>query len=268
MSERTAPNPAAFYESYQVRYLFAPWSLGLIDRVRPQPGERVLDLACGTGAVARETVKRISPGGSVVGVDISPDMLRVANEIVGTRDGVVQWQQASADSLPLPDASVDVAICQQGLQFFPDKPAALRELRRVLKPGGRVALSVWRTIEHHPVAQAMSTAASGKFGAMIRVSFALGEDGALQRMLEDAGFQSVRVESVQKDIVFPSADEFVANTVRGVAAALPELRAMTDDQRAQLVAAVQAEVAPALRSYASDGELRFPTAAHVATARN
>lgn len=267
MSEQTAPNPAAFYESYQVRYLFVPWSLDLIDRARPQPGERVLDLACGTGAVAREVVQRISPGGSVVGVDISPDMLRVANEIVGTRDGVVQWQQASADSLPLPDASVDVALCQQGVQFFPDKPAALRELRRVLKPGGRVALSVWRTIEHFPVMQAMSTAANGKL-AVIKVSFTLGEDGALQRLLEDAGFQSVHVESVQKDIVFPSADEFVANTVRGAAAAIPELRAMTDDERAQLAAAVQAEVAPALRSYTSGGELRFPTAAHVATARN
>lgn len=268
MSQQTPPNPAAFYESYQVRYLFAPWSLDLIDRARPQPGERVLDLACGTGAVAREVVKRISPNGSLVGVDLSPDMLRVASEVIGTRDGVVRWQQASAEALPLPDASIDVAICQQGLQFFPDKAGALRELRRVLKPGGRVALSVWRTLEHHPVAHAMSKAANGRLGAVIKPSFALGEDGALQRMLEDAAFQSVRVESVEKVITFPSADEWVANLMRGAAAALPELRAMTDDERAQLAAAVQAEVAPTLRSYTSGSELLFPTAAHVATARN
>lgn len=268
MSEQTAPNPAAFYESYLVRYLFGPWSLDLIDRVRPQPGERVLDLACGTGAVAREVMTRISPNGSLVGVDISPDMLRVASEVVGTREGVVQWQQASAESLPLPDASFDVALCQQGLQFFPDKQGALRELRRVLKPGGRVALSVWRAIEHNPVQHAMSKAANGRLGAAIAVSFGLGENGALERMLEDAGFQSARVESVEKVIAFPSADEYVANTVRGAAAGLPDLRALTDHERAQLAAAVRAEVAPTLLGYTSGGELRCPLAVHVATARN
>lgn len=213
-------------------------------------------------------MKRISPNGSLVGVDLSPDMLRVASEVIGTRDGVVRWQQASAEALPLPDASIDVAICQQGLQFFPDRAGALRELRRVVKPGGRVALSVWRTLEHHPVAHAMSKAANGRLGAVIKPSFALGEDGALQRLLEDAAFQSVRVESVEKVVTFPSADEWVAHLMKGGAAVLPELRAMTDDERAQLVAAVQAEIAPTLRSYTSGGELLFPTAAHVATARN
>lgn len=268
MTEPTVTSPAASYEAFQVRYLFGPWSLDLIERVRPQPGERVLDLACGTGAVAREALKRISPGGTLVGVDISPDMLRVANEIVGTRDGVVQWQQASADSLPLPDASVDVAFCQQGLQFFPDKPAALRELRRVLTPGGRVALSVWRALEHNPVQHALSKAADGRLGKSMAIAFGLGENGGLERMLQDAGFQSVQVVSVEKVIVQPDPGDYVERSVKGAAAALPDLRAMTEDERAQLIAAVRADMAPTLRSYTTDGELRCPMAAHVATALN
>lgn len=267
MSARTAPSAAMFYESYLVRYLFSPWSIDLIDRARPQPGERVLDLACGTGALAREAVKRIAPTGSVVGVDISPDMLRVASEVVGTGDGLVQWQLASAETLPFPDDSFDVALCQQGLQFFPDKQGALREMWRVLRPGGRVALSVWRALEHNPVHNAIGKAASGRLGAATMVAFGLGENETLERLFEDAGFQDVRVGAIEKVIAFPSGEEFVANSVRGATAALPELQAMSNDERMLLAAAVQAEVAPTIRSHTSAGELRCPMAAHVATAR-
>jgi ubiquinone/menaquinone biosynthesis C-methylase UbiE len=269
MTEPTVTSPAASYEAFQVRYLFGPWSLDLIERVRPQPGERVLDLACGTGAVAREVLKRISPGGTLVGVDINADMLRVASEVIEAREPLVRWQQGSAESLPLPDASFDVALCQQGLQFFPDKQGALRELRRVLKPGGRLALSVWRALEHNPVQHALSKAAAGRLSQAMTIPFGgLGENGGLERMLEDAGFQSVRVVSVEKLITQPDPDGYVERSVRGGAAVLPDLRAMTEDERAQLVAAVRAEMGPTLRSYTTDGELRCPMAVHVATARN
>lgn len=268
MTEPTVTSPAASYEAFQVRYVFGRWSLDLIERVQPQPGERVLDLACGTGAVAREALKRISPGGTLVGVDINPDMLRVASEIVEAREPVVRWQQASAESLPLPDASVDVAFCQQGLQFFPDKQGALRELRRVLTPGGRIALSTWRALEHNPVQHALSKAADGRLGKSMAIAFGLGENGSLERMLKDAGFQSVQVVSVEKVIVQPDPDDYVERSVKGAAAALPDLRAMTEDERSHLAAAVRADMAPTLRSYTTDGQLRCPMAAHVVTARN
>lgn len=269
MAEQPAvSSPAASYEAFQVRYLFGPWSLDLIERARPQPGERVLDLACGTGAVAREVLKRIAPSGTLVGVDINPDMLRVASEVIDAREPLVRWLQASAESLPLPDASFDVALCQQGLQFFPDKHGALREVRRVLKPGGRLALSVWRALEHNPVQHALSRAADGKLGKAMAIAFGSGENGSLERVLEDAGFQEVRVVSVERVITQPDPDGYVERAVRGAAAALPELRAMTEDERSQLIAAVRAEVAPILRSYAVDGELRCPMAIHMATARS
>lgn len=268
MAEPPVTSAAASYEAFQVRYLFGPWSLDLIERAGPQQGERVLDLACGTGAVAREVLKRISPGGTLVGADINPDMLRVASEVIEAREPLVRWQQASAESLPLPDASFDVALCQQGLQFFPDKHGALRELRRVLRPGGRLALSVWRALEHNPVQHALSKAADGRLGKAMAIAFGSGENGGLERMLQDAGFQSVQVVSVEKVIVQPDPDDYVVRSVKGAAAALPDLRAMTEEERAQLAAAVRADMGPTLRSYTTDAVLRCPMAAHVATARN
>ena len=260
-------DPAGFYESYLVRYFFGPWARDLLERARPQAGEHVLDLACGTGALTRDILQQIGSRGSVVGVDISPDMLRVAREVVGTHGSMVEWRQASAEALPLPDASVDLAVCQQGLQFFPDKPGALRELRRVLKPGGRVALSVWRAIEHWPVQQALGRAAQGRLGAAIAAAFGFGEHGVLERLLAEAGFRDVHVDVAEKTVVFPSADDFVDVTVNGAAAVLPELRVMSPQERAALAAAVRAEVAPTLRSYTRSGQLHVPTAAHIATAR-
>jgi ubiquinone/menaquinone biosynthesis C-methylase UbiE len=266
MGEPNSSNPARFYESYLVRYFFGPWAQDLLERARPQAGECVLDLACGTGALTREVLKHIGPHGSVIGVDISPDMLRVASEVVGSRGGMVEWGQGSAEALPLADASVDLAVCQQGLQFFPDKLAVLRQLKRVLKPSGRVALSVWRGIEHWPVQYALSRAAHGRLGRAITPAFGFGEHGLLERLLTEAGFQHVRVDVVEKTVVFPSADEFVDVTVNGAAAVLPELKAMSQPERAELAATVWAEVEATIRSYTRDGQLQVPTAAHLATA--
>jgi SAM-dependent methyltransferase len=267
VKQQTTTSPAAAYESFQVRYLFGPWSEDLIERARPRPGERVLDLACGTGAVARKVLDHIVPNGTLVGVDINPEMLRIASEVIEAHEPMVRWQQASAESLPLPDASFDVAFCQQGLQFFPDKPGALRELRRVLRPGGRLALSVWRGLQHNPVQHALSKAANGKLGGAMTIAFGLGEDGTLEQMLEAADFRGISVVAVEKIITFPGVDDYVDRMIHGAAAALPDLRAMSHDARAQLAAAVRAEVGPTLRKYTTDDVLNAPMAVHVATAR-
>ena len=100
----------------------------------------MLDVACGTGTVARLAAARVGSAGAVTGVDLTPGMLAVARRIEA-EGAPIDWQEASADRLPLPDASADVALCSLGLQFFPDRPAALREMRRVLIPGGRLAVN-------------------------------------------------------------------------------------------------------------------------------
>jgi SAM-dependent methyltransferase len=131
------------YERELVPAVFGVWAPIVVDLAQPRPGERVLDVACGTGVVARIAAARVGPTGSVLGVDLNPGMLSVARSIVSTdvrSDGPLHWQEASADKLPFPDGSFDVVYCQLGLQFFADRAAALREMRRVLDAEGRLAL--------------------------------------------------------------------------------------------------------------------------------
>jgi len=129
------------YERYFVPAIGAPLASGLVDLAALRLGERVLDVACGTGVVARLAAEHVGASGSVVGIDINPAMLAVAH---AAEPGAppIEWHEASADELPLADSSFDVSLCQMGLQFFPDKPTALREIRRVLAPGGRLLLNV------------------------------------------------------------------------------------------------------------------------------
>lgn len=119
-----------------------------------QPGERVVDGACGTGVVSRLAAERVGATGSVVGVDVNPAMLGVARSAPAPPGASIDWREANAEALPLPDASFDVVLCQLGLMFVADRSAALREIRRVLAPGGRVAITVPGTME--PLMEAMA----------------------------------------------------------------------------------------------------------------
>src|SRR5262249_44016318 len=119
----------------------------VVELAHPRPGERILDVACGTGIVARIAAARVGPAGAVGGVDLNPGMLSVARSVMLTDSrsaAPIQWHEASADKLPLPAESFDIVYCQLGLQFFADRAAALREMRRVLGPEERLALMAWR----------------------------------------------------------------------------------------------------------------------------
>lgn len=144
------PNPAETYERSIVPYLFRPWAQVLLDRASVQPGERVLDVACGTGIVAREAAKIVGSAGQAVGVDVNPAMLAVAQEAAAGEGISVEWRESDASDLPFSDESFDAVFCQQGLQFFPQRDSATRKMHRVLVPGGRALVSVWRDLELHP----------------------------------------------------------------------------------------------------------------------
>ena len=158
---QVAGSAAEVYEQELVPAIFGPWAPIVIDLAQPQKGDRVLDVACGTGIVARMAAQRVGPTGTVVGVDLNPGMLKVARTVcsTGSHSGApIQWEEASADKLPFSNESFDVAFCQLGLQFFPDRAAALREMRRVLVTGGRVALMVWCDISESPGFSALAKA--------------------------------------------------------------------------------------------------------------
>jgi SAM-dependent methyltransferase len=141
---------AEIYQRYLVPAVFAPWAAMLIEQAVLQPGERVLDVACGTGVVARLAVKPVGSTGQIIGLDNDAEKLRVARSLPPLPGVSLAWQEGNALAMPFADASFDALLCQQGLQFFPDRPAALREMHRVLVPGGRLVLSVWGSLERCP----------------------------------------------------------------------------------------------------------------------
>ena len=139
---------AELFERYLVPAITAKWAVDLLDRAQPHEGEAVLDIACGTGIVARLAAKRMGRG-LVTGLDLNAGMLNVARS-APTEGATIVWTEGSALDLPFPADSFDMALCQQGLQFFPDQRKALGEICRVLKGGGRAALSVYSRIERTP----------------------------------------------------------------------------------------------------------------------
>jgi ubiquinone/menaquinone biosynthesis C-methylase UbiE len=142
-------NAPEVYERYLVPTLFTPWATDLIARLPLHAGEHVLDVACGTGSVARLAAHRVSPGGTVTGLDLNPDMLAVARSLPHVPGVRVDWREGSAMALPFANAVFNVVLCQQGAAVLSGPLAALREMHRVLVPGGRLGLSVWRPLQHN-----------------------------------------------------------------------------------------------------------------------
>jgi ubiquinone/menaquinone biosynthesis C-methylase UbiE len=237
----------------------------LVDLAALQPGERVLDVACGTGAVARLAVHAVGPTGQVVGLDHAPAMLAVARTVPLPPEGAIQWQTGDAGALPFPEAVFDVVCCQQGLQFVPDRVAALREMHRVLVPGGRVVLGVWQAIEHNPVAAAFSAAVaryvSPEAGRRARAPFTLGDATVLHTLLTEAGFRDVVIRTAVRTTRFVAFDAYVlrAMVTSPLAAVFAHLEEPT---RAALVR----EVGTALQAYRDGAGLALPIATHLVKA--
>ena len=137
---------ARTYEGLFIPALIGEWAPRVADAAMLNAGERVLDVACGTGVLAREAAARVGSTGRVSGIDPGIGMLALARELAP----MIEWREGVAEALPYPDRSFDAALCQFGLMFFTDRARALREMLRVLKPGGRMALAVWDRLESMP----------------------------------------------------------------------------------------------------------------------
>jgi ubiquinone/menaquinone biosynthesis C-methylase UbiE len=262
--QMTGSGPEA-YERHLVPAIFAPWARLLLELARVQPGERVLDAACGTGVVARAAMARVGTTGHVTGVDLNPGMLEVARAAAAEAGQAIAWQEGNLEALPFADGSFDVVLCQQGLQFCPDKAAAVAELCRVLRDGGRLALSVWRDIRHFPYMVALTSALADHVGAeasqRMSAPCSFGSADALRDVIKQGGFKEVqiridvlpvRVRSLQ---AFLPA-QFVASPVAADVGALdePARVAFFDDIRRRLL------------PYMDDAGLAVPFEAHSVTA--
>ena len=259
-----AGDMAENYEQYFVPAIFRPWATDLLDLTAPQEGERVLDLACGTGIVSRLAAERVGPSGKVIGLDINPGMLAVAGS--ATPAGAsIEWRQGNAEDMPFPDKAFDLVICQQGLQFFPNKPVALREMYRVLAPAGRLALSVWRDIQHIPgyiaLADALASHVSAEAAGFMHMTGSVADE--LEGLAVEAGFQKVAVRSASRKLHFSSPEAFVWEIIQCTPLAwMTAVNQAGESTRANVINEVSAK----LRPYVDDDGLTFPIEARVLTA--
>ncbi len=252
---------AEAYETYLVPAIFGPMAAGLVGRAAPRPGERLVDIACGTGIVARTAANRVGNNGRVAGVDLNPTMLEVAARASAGSHPSIEWLEAKAESVPFEDESFDVVLCQQGLQFFPDRPAALREMRRLLAPGGRVLISVWTDVGRgfDALASALGRHISAEAGAALAKGPASLRDGEeISRLMKEAGFSDLSLETVTVQMRFPSAAEFVRRYVNATPLAGAVGQA-TQAARDQLIE----DVAGHLRDLVDANGLRFEGSTNV-----
>lgn len=240
---RDAPTSALDVYNEIVRPLFEPFAVDLVQRLAPPSGATVLDIACGPGTVTRHLARTVGPAGSVIGADISPAMLAIAASEGDEVDAApITWLESPAAPLAVEDASVDVITCQQGLQFFPDKRAALAEARRVLAPDGVASFSFWVSIDRIPFFRALHDAIRALLGDELARRYAAGpwslsgvEGADVARI---AGFREVDLSEVvlESDIPSDAAQPLVDSLdATGIAA---EVAGLDGAARAELVDAV------------------------------
>lgn len=260
---RVGDSAAEIYARMLASSMFAPWAPRLLDLVGVRAGERVLDVACGTGVVASVAAGRVGDTGRVAGVDLNPAMLAEACAV--DPSAAIEWIEANALEMPMMDGEFDVVVCQHGLQQMNDRIGALREMRRVLTQEGRIGICVWDRIEANPGMNALAVALERHVGELAaanrRAPFSLGDPSEVERLLHEAGFTSIEVRTEPGTARFPSADAFVVAQLS--ATPLATLGPIGDDRRTR----VANEVRAAIQQYEGPDGLALPMSAHLALAR-
>ncbi|GJM10601.1 MAG: ubiquinone/menaquinone biosynthesis methyltransferase [Lysobacteraceae bacterium] len=254
---------AKAYETLHVPALFQQWAHKVAAAASIKSGERVLDVACGTGVLARVAASHCGDDHLVAGLDAAAGMLAVAAK----KSPNIKWQHGLADALPYADGTFDAVVSQFGLMFFPDRSAALSEMRRVLVPGGRFAVAVWESLDRsdaYPALVELLQSRAGEAAAnALRAPFVLGDRQALKALFKQAGFESVQVETTTGIARFPSIRVMVEADLRGW---LPVMGVHLEEP---LIDQILVESEEILRPYVlSDGTVQFDSPAHIVTGRN
>lgn len=253
---------ARAYEALHVPSLFQQWCPHLLDSARISNGDRVLDVACGTAVLARAAVGRVGNAGHVAGIDIAPGMLAVAREL----ESGAEWRQAPAEAVPFDDAAFDAVVSQFGLMFFANRVQALREMRRVVRPGGRVAVAVWDALDASPPYRTevalLDRLIGREAGDALRAPFVLGDTTRLSQLFEAAGWSELDISTVTETACFPSVRIMIEADLRGW---LPMCGVNPSEDQVQEVLA-EAEVT--LADYVDDeGRASFAVHAHIVSAK-
>jgi ubiquinone/menaquinone biosynthesis C-methylase UbiE len=254
-------NAAENYQKYFVPVIGGPFALDLVNEAGLRPGEHVLDVACGTGTIARLAAERVGINGRVSALDVNAAMLSVARSQPSANP--IKWYETAAESVPLPDHSFDVIFCGLSFQFFADKSAALREMHRLLKPGGRVYISTpvpngFFDLFDRAIARHVSEEAS----AFVHAVFSLNDPREMEVLLTGAGFSSVTVSSHSRSVQLPPAREFMWQYIY----CTPLMALLPQSGNAQ-TEALERDVVAAWEPWASGDGLQYDQANLVSSAR-
>lgn len=256
---------AEAYERFMVPGMFLRWTEYLIKLAAPQPGEHVLDAACGTGIGARLAAHAVGSTGKVAGLDIDPGVIEVARTLTQGAATPMAWHCASALKMPFKDGEFDLCLCLQGVQFFPDRVAGFAEFRRVLRPSGRLVASIWAPLEfnkgHYAVVQALERQKVDASGAKRACSFASADD--IRETATQAGFTNIDLRTEDGVSHFESVQAFVDGMTIGSPSTRHAVALLPEDARNRFIK----DVSTMLQPYLVGGELAYPMRTHILLAR-
>jgi ubiquinone/menaquinone biosynthesis C-methylase UbiE len=252
------------YERYIVPAWMGEWAQLLVNTARVETDDKVLDVACGTGVAARKAARLIGAGGKVVGLDADKAMLDAAKQFAQKEDiHLIEWHQSDAVSMPFNDNEYDVVLCQQGLQFFPDRLAALKEMYRVLIPNGRIAISVWRALERCPFLAILGNALGSYLGDSFRTAFnascSLFDREEIRESIGKAGFQDINIRLESRISRYPSLENFLPGYLSVFPFIVSEIVNMTNNERTNMFK----EINRSLQIYSDDYGLAVPMESHI-----
>jgi ubiquinone/menaquinone biosynthesis C-methylase UbiE len=261
-------NPAEGYESYMVPTLFGPCAKILIQTADPKSGERVLDVGCGTGIVAREVASRLGAPAAVTAVDLSANMLAVARAAAAQDSLTIEWLEGNAEQLPFHDGAFDLVLCQFALMFVADKATVLSEMRRVVNGRGRVLVSVWQGLDRHPFYQTLHNVIQQRLGmSVLHEIFALGNADDLRGLALAAGFRRVDIKPFSLTARFPNPEAFIAGEIEVDTASIPSMQHLDSKAREAIVRAIASDMQSPLKELTSDNHVVIPFHGLIMTAQ-
>lgn len=248
-------NAPQIYEEQKVPALFRPLAELTLNHVEVRKGDRVIDVACGTGIVTRLVAGKVGKSGTIAGVDLNAGMIEAAQRYLTDMDATIEWHQCDVIDLPFADAIFDIAFCQQGLQFFPDKPAALSEIRRVLVPGGTMILTVWSSVS--PLFAAIADAAKSALSP-----YAYRDGELIKALVTEAGFSAINMEILVVERRIGPPEESIPNEIFGGSVG-PFVAKLDESTQKTLFD----DVAEALHDYLEHDGIVVPQEAHLIRAQ-
>lgn len=263
--EETAAAQA--YEDLHVPAMFRQWAPIMLEAVGMRAGYHLLDVACGTGVVAREAQSRFGDHADIAGLDLGAGMLSVASRL----GPGIEWRHGSAEELPFERDAFDAVVCQFGLMFVPNQPAAVAEMLRVLKPGGQLAVAVWDKVENSPlysiVIDLLERVAGSDAANALAAPFALGSEARLEKIFADAGAASARITARSCPAMFPGIRTLLEADLLGW---LPIMGVTLSDELAEQVIqeAEQALASFVIDTGANAGSVEFAAPALIVTAQS